>query len=132
LLAAVQPSSYLTPPHPPIQEELKTRRSLRAFKDPRVHVCLYCLAPTITSLKSLDLVVMKRLQEKVNVVPVITKADTVTQEEMAEFKALVSRGSKRGKVLRPQLESFLYFSLTGAPCRQLAPQRICGQWPDAL
>lgn len=92
-----------------------------------MHVCLYCLAPTITSLKSLDLVVMKRLQEKVNIVPVITKADTVTQEEMAEFKALVS-----GKVARLHLKLFLCFSLTGAPCRRLAPKRICGQWPDAL
>ena len=77
-------------PHRPHQEELKTKRSLRAFKDPRVHVCLYCLAPTITSLKSLDLVVMKRLQDRVNIVPVITKADTITQAEMGEFKALVS------------------------------------------
>lgn len=48
-----------------LQEELKARRSLRTFDDTRVHACLYLLSPTITSLKALDLVAIRKLQEKV-------------------------------------------------------------------
>lgn len=42
-------------------------------------------------LKPLDIEFMKQLHEKVNIVPVIGKADTLTPEETAEFKATVSK-----------------------------------------
>jgi len=71
---------------------------LRTFKDPRVHVCLYLLTPTVTSFKALDLVTMRRLQDKVNVVPVITKTDTVTGEELQAFKALLRKEFAENKL----------------------------------
>ena len=46
-------------------EELKSARSLREFPDRRVHVCLYFIAPTGRSLKSIDLVTLKELHHKV-------------------------------------------------------------------
>ena len=42
------------------------------------------------SLKSLDLVTMKALDSKVNIVPVIAKADTITKNELHKFKLKVS------------------------------------------
>ena len=41
------------------------------------------------SLKQLDVAFMKQLHEKVNIVPVIAKADTFTPEECERFKATV-------------------------------------------
>ena len=40
-------------------------------------------------LKQLDVAFMKQLHDKVNIVPVIAKADTFTPEECERFKATV-------------------------------------------
>lgn len=57
--------------------------------DNRVHSCLYFIAPSGHGLKPLDVEFMKRLYDKVNVIPVIAKADTMTPEECALFKKQV-------------------------------------------
>ena len=49
-----------------LQEELKIKRSLFNYHDTRIHICLYFIAPTGHSLKSLDLVTMKKLDSKVS------------------------------------------------------------------
>lgn len=41
-------------------------------------------------LKPLDVEFMKRLHEKVNIIPLIAKADTLTPDECREFKKTVS------------------------------------------
>lgn len=50
-----------------LQEELKIKRALHNYHDTRIHACLYFIAPTGHSLKSLDLVTMKKLDSKVGV-----------------------------------------------------------------
>ncbi|ELT95911.1 hypothetical protein CAPTEDRAFT_163246 [Capitella teleta] len=82
-----------------LQEELKVKRSLHNYHDSRIHACLYLIAPTGHSLKSLDLVTMKKLDSKVNIIPVIAKSDTITKSELQKFKLkimseLVSNGVK--------------------------------------
>lgn len=47
-----------------LQEELKIKRTLHNYHDTRIHACLYFIAPTGHSLKSLDLVTMKKLDSK--------------------------------------------------------------------
>ncbi|CAK6956475.1 septin-8-A-like isoform X2 [Scomber scombrus] len=47
-----------------LEEELKIKRSLLNCHDTRIHICLYFIAPTGHSLKSLDLVTMKKLDSK--------------------------------------------------------------------
>jgi septin 7 len=42
------------------------------------------------SLKQIDVEFMRRLHTKVNLIPVIAKADTMTDEEIAEFKERVN------------------------------------------
>ncbi|XP_071951827.1 septin-11-like isoform X2 [Antedon mediterranea] len=69
-----------------LQEELKIRRSIHSYHDARIHACLYFIAPTGHGLKSLDLVTMKKLDSKVNIIPVIAKADTISKSELHKFK----------------------------------------------
>jgi len=70
-----------------LQEELKIKRDLVTFHDSRVHVCLYFLVPTGHSIRSLDLVTMKALDKKCNIIPIIAKSDTVSKSELDTFKA---------------------------------------------
>ncbi|KAI9365050.1 Septin-domain-containing protein [Pilaira anomala] len=57
--------------------------------DMRVHVCLYFIRPTGHSLKPLDIEMMKRLGSRVNLIPVVAKADTLTPKDLIEFKQRV-------------------------------------------
>ena len=41
------------------------------------------------SLKPIDIEFMRQLHTRVNLIPIIAKADTLTDEEIAEFKARV-------------------------------------------
>nr|CAI5858024.1 unnamed protein product [Callosobruchus analis] len=72
-----------------LQEELKIKRSLSAYHDSRVHVCLYFICPTGHGLKSIDLVCMKKLDQKVNIIPIIAKADTISKTELQKFKSKI-------------------------------------------
>ncbi|ORY93384.1 Septin-domain-containing protein [Syncephalastrum racemosum] len=54
--------------------------------DMRVHACLYFIKPTGHTLSPLDIEVMKRLGSRVNLIPVIAKADTLTPADLAKFK----------------------------------------------
>lgn len=57
--------------------------------DLRVHACLYFIRPTGHTLKPLDIEVMKRLCSRVNLIPVIAKADTLSQQDLARYKQRV-------------------------------------------
>ncbi|EKM77246.1 hypothetical protein AGABI1DRAFT_115406 [Agaricus bisporus var. burnettii JB137-S8] len=54
--------------------------------DLRVHACLYFIRATGHTLKPLDIEIMKRLGTRVNLIPVIAKADTLTQNDLQTFK----------------------------------------------
>jgi septin family protein len=45
---------------------------------------------TVRSLKPLDIEIMKRLGTRVNLIPVVAKADTLTQDGLFDFKERVS------------------------------------------
>jgi septin 6/8/11 len=78
-----------------LQEELKIKRSLSAYHDSRIHICLYFICPTGHGLKSLDLVCMKKLDTKVNIIPIIAKADTISKTELQKFKVGWGEGPSR-------------------------------------
>ena len=61
----------------------------RYIQDTRIHCCLFFINPTGHSLRPIDIIVMKKLSEAVNVVPVIAKADSLTMEERDAFKQRV-------------------------------------------
>lgn len=54
--------------------------------DLRVHACLYFIRPTGHSLKPLDIEVMKKLCTRVNLIPVIAKADALSPADLQRFK----------------------------------------------
>lgn len=58
----------------------------KQLPDQRVHCCLYFIQPSGHGLKSLDIEFMKRLCDKVNIIPIIAKADTLTSDECNLFK----------------------------------------------
>ncbi|KOS21047.1 Septin -like protein spn3 [Escovopsis weberi] len=71
-----------------LAEESRIKRNPR-FRDNRVHAMLYFITPTGHGLRELDIELMKRLAPRVNVIPVIGRADTLTPTELAESKKLV-------------------------------------------
>ena len=59
--------------------------------DTRVHCCLYFIPPYGHGLRQIDLEFLKRLQYKVNLIPVIAKADTLTKEEVQRLKNNINK-----------------------------------------
>uniref|UniRef100_A0A1B6BYA2 Septin n=1 Tax=Clastoptera arizonana TaxID=38151 RepID=A0A1B6BYA2_9HEMI len=59
------------------------------IQDNRVHCCLYFIPPYGHGLRQIDLDIMKKLHTKVNIVPVIAKADTLTSAEIRRLKQQV-------------------------------------------
>ncbi|WVQ97701.1 hypothetical protein IAU59_004815 [Kwoniella sp. CBS 9459] len=68
-----------------LRKELTAMRD-RFIPDTRIHCCLFFINPTGHTLKPIDIVVLKKLAEVVNVVPVIAKSDSLTLEERMIFK----------------------------------------------
>ena len=84
--------------------------------DNRVHCCLYFLTPTghrsvcllmlftpcfsfdLNSLQALDIEFMKRLHDRVNIIPVIAKADTLTSDELRLFKKAIMQDVANEKI----------------------------------
>lgn len=68
-----------------LRKELTAQRD-RYIQDTRIHCCLFFINPTGHSLRPIDVIVMKKLSEVVNVVPVIAKSDSLTIDERLNFK----------------------------------------------
>uniref|UniRef100_A0A8C1R205 Zgc:162239 n=1 Tax=Cyprinus carpio TaxID=7962 RepID=A0A8C1R205_CYPCA len=76
------------------QEMEKYRRNeiglnRKNITDNRVHCCLYFISPHGHGLKPIDVNFMKALDQKVNIVPVLAKADSLTPKETRNMKAKV-------------------------------------------
>jgi len=64
----------------------ETKLHRKHIPDNRVHCCLYFIYPSGHSLKQIDIETMLNLHDKVNIIPIIAKADTLTPEECQQFK----------------------------------------------
>lgn len=64
----------------------ETGLNRRNIVDNRIHCCFYFISPFGHGLKPLDIEFMKKLHTKVNIVPVIAKADVLTKKEMQRLK----------------------------------------------
>lgn len=69
--------------------EQENRVNRKKMVDTRIHAVVYFIAPTGHSLRPLDIEFMKRLCTRVNLIPVIAKSDTLTEEEVKAFKARI-------------------------------------------
>ena len=73
-----------------MRQEQQPRRQEKV--DMRVHACLYFIRPGSSSgLKPLDIETMKRLGSRVNLIPVIAKADTMSPGDLEQVKERVRR-----------------------------------------
>lgn len=79
-----------------LAEESLIKRNPR-FRDNRVHALLYFITPTGHSLREMDIELMRRLSPRVNVIPVLGKADSMTFGERQAFKKRVSSFQGMGK-----------------------------------
>ncbi|KAG8920237.1 Septin Spn3, partial [Tulasnella sp. 417] len=68
-----------------LAEESRIKRNPR-FRDNRVHALLYFIPPTGHALREMDIELMRRLSPRVNVIPVVGKADSLTPSELKGFK----------------------------------------------
>jgi cell division control protein 12 len=74
--------------------------------DLRVHACLYFIRPTGHTLRPLDIEVMKRLGSRVNLIPVISKADTLSPSDLQTFKERIRKviAAQGIKVFTPPID----------------------------
>lgn len=68
-----------------LAEQSRIKRNPR-FVDKRVHALLYFIPPGGHALREIDIELMQRLSPRVNVIPVIGKADSLTPTELRAFK----------------------------------------------
>lgn len=70
----------------------------RHIIDHRVHACLYFISPYGYGLKPLDIKFMKNLHNKVNIIPIIAKADALTEKETRKLKRRVMEQLETHKI----------------------------------
>ncbi|KAJ1902254.1 Cell division control protein 3 [Kickxella alabastrina] len=67
-----------------LAQENRVNRS--KISDNRIDAVIYFVKPTGHCLRAIDIEFMKRLHTKVNLVPIVAKADTLTAKELEQFK----------------------------------------------
>ncbi|ORX57049.1 Septin [Hesseltinella vesiculosa] len=88
--------------------EQENRVNRRKLADNRIHACIYFISPTGHALKPLDIEFMRRLHTRVNLIPVIAKADTLTEEEVAAFKQRILADINYHKIQIYQAPTYEY------------------------
>ncbi|CAG0879593.1 unnamed protein product [Darwinula stevensoni] len=74
--------------------EAESGLNRKSIQDNRVHCLLYFIPPYGRGLRQLDVEVMKKIHKRVNLVPVIAKADMLTQPEVKFLKECIKRDIK--------------------------------------
>lgn len=80
-----------------LEEECSIQRNPK-FKDGRPHVALFFIKPTSRGLREMDVIALKRLTKLVNVIPVIAKADSLTDDELKLNKRLIMGDIRANKI----------------------------------
>jgi len=75
----------------------------RHIIDHRVHACLYFISPYGYGLKPMDIKFMKNLHSKVNLIPIIAKADALTELEVKKLKKRIMEQLEMYKIKIYQL-----------------------------
>nr|XP_032625850.1 septin-4 isoform X2 [Chelonoidis abingdonii] len=65
------------------------------IQDNRVHCCLYFISPFGHGLRPLDVEFMRALHQRVNIVPILAKADTLTPSEVERKKGKIREEIER-------------------------------------
>ncbi|XP_035827807.1 septin-5-like [Aplysia californica] len=70
----------------------------RNIVDNRVHCCLYFISPYGHGLRQIDVETMKKLHHKVNIVPLLAKADILTKQELKAMKDRIMQEIEDNKI----------------------------------
>lgn len=81
-----------------LDEEVKINRNPRV-EDNRIHIALYFLRATGRGINEFDLDNMKCICDKVNLIPIISKADGLTVDEVQLNKELINKSIKENGIL---------------------------------
>ncbi|KAI7902626.1 Septin-type guanine nucleotide-binding (G) domain-containing protein [Cokeromyces recurvatus] len=73
-----------------LAEESKVKRNPKAV-DTQVHCCLYFIDPKKTELNEYDIRILRKLSKRVNIIPVIGKADNLTLAQRNRLKPSIMR-----------------------------------------
>ncbi|KAI8985824.1 Septin-domain-containing protein [Pilobolus umbonatus] len=117
--------SYINDQYEAFYQEDRHITSRKGMVDNRVHLCFYFITPSVRGLKELDIITMKALGDKVNLVPVIAKSDTLTIEEkelikknmledFAKYHIKVFPNSYEDHEPIPDLEKHIPFTVVGS------------------
>jgi septin family protein len=66
--------------------------------DTRVHCCFYFISPIGYGLKPLDIQFLQQLSTKVNIIPIIGKADCLTKDEKEKLKKTIINQIEQHKI----------------------------------
>lgn len=88
-----------------LAEESRIKRNPK-FVDHRLHTLIYMIEPTGHGLRELDVEFMRLVGSRVNVIPVLAKADTLTRGEMLLNKRLVREDIARYAIPIYQFANF--------------------------
>ncbi|PVU88793.1 hypothetical protein BB561_005688 [Smittium simulii] len=78
--------------------DLEMNHRLDKETDGRIHCFLYFIKPTGNALNMGDIEMLTRIHKKVNLIPIIAKADTLTPAELSDFKALILSDFEKYKI----------------------------------
>ena len=88
--------------------------------DERIHCLLYFLPPTNRGLKEIDIKFMKELGTKVNIIPVIAKADGLAVSDVKKLKASILEEIRAREIKIYQIPD------AAAELRDYVPFTVCG------
>jgi len=80
-----------------LAEETKVKRNPKA-QDSQIHACLYFIDNTNNGLTEKDIRILKRLTVRVNVIPIIAKADLLTNSQLANLKEAIKKDLKTHEI----------------------------------
>lgn len=80
-----------------LNEECRIQRNPKT-KDTRIHAVLYFIRPTGKGLRELDIEVMKEIGSRGNLIPIISKADLLTDDEKDLNRKLIMEDIKLHKI----------------------------------
>ncbi|CAG8758164.1 43734_t:CDS:2 [Gigaspora margarita] len=80
-----------------LAEETKVKRNPKA-QDSQIHACLYFIDNTNNGLTDKDIRILKRITARVNVIPIVAKADLLTTTQLANLKKAINRDIKQHQI----------------------------------
>lgn len=102
----------------------------RHIQDTRVHCMLYFIEPYQRGLKPIDIKFLKAVGSKVNVIPLIAKADTLTKQELAVKKQELARDIEKHEIKIYQMpdgdDEDIEYKETFDSIKKCMPFAVCG------